>query len=66
MKVNSIRWWIDGLRMNRKLDRLNTQLAIQDALEFEQAVKASHEYIRQQQRELKAMDKVLKRAVKAI
>ena len=66
MKVSGIRWWIDGLRMNRKLDRLNTQLAIQDALEFEQAVKASHEYIRQQQRELKAMDKVLKRAVKAI
>lgn len=66
MKVNGVRWWIDGLRMNRKLDRLNTQLAIQDALEFEQAVKASHEYIRQQQRELKATDKVLKRAVKAM
>jgi hypothetical protein len=66
MKVRSIRWWIDGLRMNRKLDRLNTELAIQDALEFEQAVKASHEYMKQQQRELKQMDKVLRRAVKAL
>lgn len=66
MKVRGIRWWIDGLRMNRKLDRLNTELALQDALEFEQAVKASHEYMKQQQRELKAMDKVLKRAVKAM
>ena len=63
---NPLKWFIDGIRMNRKLDRLNTELAIQDALEFEQAVKASHEYIRKQQRELKQMDKVLRRAVKAL
>lgn len=63
---NPLKWFIDGIRMNRKLDRLNTELALQDALEFEQAVNASHEYMKQQQRELKQMDKVLKRAVKAM
>lgn len=63
---NPLKWFLDGIQMNRKLDRLNTELAIQDALEFEQAVKVSHEYMKQQQRELKQMDKVLRRAVKAL
>lgn len=61
-----IRWIIDGVKLNGRLDRINKELAIQDALEFEQAVKAAARQAKQDVRDVKAMHKVLSRTVKAL
>jgi len=62
----ALTWILDGIRYNRKLDRLNRELALQDALEFEEAVRLSVARMRADQRALNAQHRVLKRAVKAL
>lgn len=66
VRYNPVTWFIDGIRLNGKLDRLNRELALQDALEFERCCKALAAETKKTQRELRQADKVLRRAVKVL
>ena len=62
----ALEWILDGIRYNRKLDRLNRELALQDALEFEEAVRLSIARMQADRRTLKAQHRVLQRTIKAL